>query len=243
MAPGAPHRFSPATLAFLRALRRNNDRDWFRARKDQYDRQVRGPMVATIERLAHEFERFAPELVASPTVSMYRPYRDTRFSADKRPLKTHVSAIFPCRGLGKHEGAGLYLEINPDEVLVAGGIYAAQGAVLQRLREHLAINHTQWRALVESPSFRRAFGRIHGESLTRVPRGFPGDHPAAEYLKLRQFLASRRYAPTFCCSPRFDSSVVRSFELLAPVMRFLNEPLLAAPRVMSPFSADGFAAV
>ena len=81
----------------------NNDRDWFRARRGEYDRVVRDPMVAVIEQLAIDFGRFAPEMVASPKASLYRVYRDTRFSADKTPLKTHVSASFRWRGLPKGE--------------------------------------------------------------------------------------------------------------------------------------------
>lgn len=228
MARDTSPRFSSATLAFLRALRRNNKSDWFRARKDVYEAHVRGPMAAVVERLASDFARFAPELIASPKVSLFRPYRDTRFSEDKRPLKTHVAAVFPCRGLAKHEGAGLYLEVNCERVLVAGGLHTPQTAQLQRVREHLAGNYLRWRALVESPSFRRSFGRIEGESLVRMPRGFQEDHPAADYLKLRQFLAFREYPAAFSTSARFYPAVARSFELLAPVIRFLNEPLLAA---------------
>ena len=226
-------RFSDATLGFLRALRRHNDRDWFRAHKDTYERHVRGPMVALVERLAADLPRFAPELVASERVSLYRPYRDTRFSQDKKPLKTFVSAVFPRRGLAKHQGAGLYIEVSSEHVLVAGGIYAAQTLQLQRLREHLAVDYVQLRALVESPSFRRLFGGIEGESLRRVPRGFQADHPAADYLRLKQFLMSREYPAAFCTSPRFYPTVVRLFEQLAPVIRFLNEPLLtAAPPIV-----------
>ena len=234
MASATSPRFTNATLTFLRALRRNNNSDWFRARKDIYEANVRAPMIAVIERLAADFARFAPEIVASPKVSMFRPYRDTRFSEDKRPLKTHVSAVFPCRGLARHEGAGLYLEVNCERVLVAGGLHTPQTPELQRLREHLADNYLEWRALVESPSFRRAFGRIQGESLARIPRGFPPDHPAAEYLKLRQFLAFREYPAAFCTSARFYPAVVRLFERLAPLIRFLNEPLLAAARPADP---------
>src|SRR5512133_257958 len=221
-------RFRSKTLAFLRALRRNNNSEWFRARKSDYETHVRGAMTAIVERLAEDFERFAPELIASPKTSLYRPYRDTRFSEDKRPLKTHVAAVFPCRGLAKHEGAGLYLEVNCDGVMAGGGIYAPQAPELQRLREHLAANYVRWRALVESPSFQRSFGRIVGDSLVRVPRGFPADHPAAQYLKRRQFLAVREYPAVFCTSPRFYSTIARLFEQAAPVVRFLNEPLLAA---------------
>lgn len=218
--------FSPKTLSFLRALKRHNDRDWFRAHREEYERSVRAPMVALVERVAGDLATFAPELVASPRVSLYRIYRDTRFSADKSPFKTHAAAIFPCRGLGKHEGAGLYIEVGPTRVLAAGGMYMPQTTQLQFVREHLASNFTQFRSLVEAPSFRKRLGPIEGEKLSRVPRGFPADHPAAEYLKLRQFLAGREFPPAFATSPRFYTMVVGVFRQLAPVIRFLNEPLL-----------------
>src|SRR3954466_9195974 len=113
--------FTPATLSFLRALKRNNDREWFKARKERYERDVKMPMLAVIEQLATDFKAFAPEIVALPKVSMYRIYRDTRFSADKTPLKTNVAASFPWRGLHRHQGAGLYFEVAPRRGGVWGG--------------------------------------------------------------------------------------------------------------------------
>lgn len=228
MAAALSPRFSNQTLAFLRALRRNNDREWFRARKDAYEEHVRGPMAALVERLAGDLARFAPELVATPKVSLFRPYRDTRFSEDKRPLKTNVAAVFPCRGLRKHQGAGLYVAVDCDTVIVAGGLHTPQPPELQRVRQHIAANYVRFRALVESPAFRRSLGGLQGESLKRVPRGFAADHPAAQYLKRRQFLGWREFPAAFATSPRFYATVVRSFEQMAPFIRFLNEPLLAA---------------
>src|SRR5439155_2898522 len=111
-----PSCFSPEALAFLRALKRNNRREWFKPRKERYEALLRSPMVAFIERLADDFRGFAPDLVASPKASLYRIYRDTRFSENKAPYKTHVAAVFPCRSLPKHQGAGLYFHISPDEV-------------------------------------------------------------------------------------------------------------------------------
>src|SRR5262245_21512567 len=126
--------FTPHTLKFLNALKRNNDREWFRARKDDYERHVREPMLTVIAQLAQDFQRFAPELVASPKASLYRIYRDTRFSADKSPLKTHAAAVFPWRGLARHEGAGLYFEIAPGWVWAGGGMYAPPPPQLLRVR-------------------------------------------------------------------------------------------------------------
>jgi len=224
--PGGFSGFSPSALAFLRSLKRNNDREWFRERKDQYERLIRRPMIELIERLAFDLQSFAPELEASPKASLYRIYRDTRFSDDKSPLKTNAAAVFPCRGLGKHEGAGLYFEIAPGWVWAGGGMYAPETSRLHLVREHIAANFGRFRAVVESPSFRRALGAIEGQRLQRVPRGFPKDHRAAEYLKLRQFLVGREFPPAFATSTRFYAGLLRVFRQVAPLIRFLNEPLL-----------------
>jgi uncharacterized protein (TIGR02453 family) len=219
-------RFPPETLKFLRALKRNNRREWFLAHRDRYERHVRQPMVEVIERLGEDFRGFAPDLVASPSSSMYRIYRDVRFSENKAPYKTHVAAMFPARGLPKHEGAGLYFHVSPDDVWVGGGMYAPQTAQLHAVREHIASNLKRFRAIVESPVFRRAVGRLEGARLQRVPRGFPKDHEASEYLKFRQVLAGRELPPSFATSPKFYAALLNVFRQVAPLVRFLNEPLL-----------------
>lgn len=218
-------RFTAESLKFLRGLKRNNRRDWFIARREAYDAHVRLPMIGIIERLAEDLRDFAPEVVADPKRSMYRIYRDVRFSENKAPYKTHVAAVFPARGLPKHEGAGLYFHVSPDEVWVGGGMYAPSTSQLQAVREHLASNVTRFRAIVESPGFRRVVGALEGERLQRVPRGFPKDHEAAEYLRFRQFLAGREFPPALATSPRFYASLLKVFREVAPVIRFLNEPL------------------
>jgi uncharacterized protein (TIGR02453 family) len=222
--------FSPRTVSFLRAIKRNNDREWFKARRETYEREVREPMIAVIERLAEDFRSFAPDLVASPKASLYRIYRDTRFSEDKRPLKTHAAAVFPHRALAKHEGAGLYFEIAPDGVWAGGGMYAPQTSQLVRVREHLAANHQRFRAIVESPSFKKRTGGLDGQKLTRVPRGYPADHPAAEFLKYKQFLAGQEWPAAFATSPRFYTSLLGAFKDIAPLILFLNEPLFSKDR-------------
>jgi len=218
--------FDPKALTFLRALKRNNDREWFKARKDEYERLLRDPMVALIEQMAAEFRTFAPELVATPKASLYRIYRDTRFSENKAPLKTHIAAIFPHRRLSKHAGAGLYVHVSIDEgVWVGGGMYAPETSQLQAVREHIADNHRRLRSIIEAPAFRRGVGALEGEKLQRVPRGFAKDHPAAEFLRHRQFLAGREYPLNFATDPRFYSTVVGVFRQMSPLVAFLNEPL------------------
>jgi uncharacterized protein (TIGR02453 family) len=220
-----PH-FPPAGLAFLRALARNNDREWFRTRKEDYERDVRAPMIAVLDRLDRDFREFAPELVASPKVSLFRIYRDTRFSADKSPFKTSIAAVFPHRDLPKHQSPGLYLEVNPKAVLVAGGVYAADTAQLHAIREHLAANLARFRSIVEAPAFIRATGGLKGERLQRVPRGFPPDHPAADVLRYRQWLVWQELPAALATTPRFYATVSRIFRASAPLVRFLTEPLV-----------------
>ena len=226
MTRGPAPRFPREALTFLRALKRNNRREWFLAHRDQYENSVRRPMLTTIERLAEDFREFAPDVVASPKDSMYRIYRDVRFSENKAPYKTHVAANFPTRRLPKHEGAGLYFHISPDEVWIGGGMYAPQTSQLQLVREHIASNVKRLRAIVESPGFRRVVGSLHGEQLKRVPRGFPKEHEAAEYLKFRQFLAGCQLPGSAATSPTFYATLLKVFLQVAPLTRFLNEPLL-----------------
>ena len=219
--------FTPRTLAFLRALERNNRREWFHARKDRYEAEVRAPMVALVERLAADFGEFAPDLVASPRASMYRPYRDTRFSADKSPLKTNVAAVFPHRLLPKHEGAGFYVEVAPHHVWFGGGMYMPSSASLHQVREHIAAGHERLSRIVGSAAFRRTFGELGGEQLQRVPRGFPSAHPAGAFLKYKQFLAGCERPAEFATSPGFYRALLAAFKTLAPLVEFLNEPLVA----------------
>jgi uncharacterized protein (TIGR02453 family) len=217
-------RFTARTLTFLRALKRNNDRDWFRARQEEYARHVRAPMLALIEQLAHDVKRFAPEIEASPR-SIYRIYRDTRFSDDKSPLKTQIAASFRWRGLPRGEGAGLYLEVNPGWVWMGGGFYAPETAHLVRIRQHIAEMHPELDRIVRAPAFRRAVGALDGERLMRVPRGFRADAPAAEYLKYRSFLAGREFPPAFATTAAFYPTLLQTYKAVVPLVRFLNEPL------------------
>lgn len=222
--------FPKEGLHFLRLLKRNNNREWFQQHKGVYETHVKAPIYNLIEALGHDFQTFAPELVASPKVSAYRIHRDTRFAKDKSPYKTHVAAVFPHGGLGKHQGAALYLHIDPSEMFVGGGLYMPLPEDLQVLRSRIAENPGGLERILEGASFRRMFGSLHGEQLNRVPRGFPADHPAAKYLKYKQFLASRTLEPDIVTTPRFYKTVVETFRGLLPFIRFLNEPIVAARR-------------
>ena len=217
--------FSPKTVSFLRSLKRHNDREWFRARRDQYDAHVHGPMVGVIEQLAQDFRRFAPELIAAPKQSLFRVYRDTRFSSNKKPLKTHAGAVFRTRDLPRPQGAGLYFEIAPGWVWIGGGMWRPEPPELVRIREHISDTWPEVRSITRSASFRRRFEELSGDALTRVPRGYRADDPAAAYLKHRQFYGGAEFPASLAYSQEFYPTLIATFQALMPLVRFLNEPL------------------
>jgi uncharacterized protein (TIGR02453 family) len=225
MAAPSP-RFSADTLKFLRALKRNNRREWFQAHRGDYEAHVRQPMIEIIERLADDLRPFAPDQIASPKVSMFRINRDTRFSDNKAPYKTNVAAVFPTRGFGRTEGGGLYFSISPDELWIGGGMHTPEPKNLLKVRQHISSHLKQLRAIVESPRFRKQFGGLQGEQLQRVPRGFDKTDPAADYLRHRHFIAGASLPAALATEPAFYKTLLQHFREVVPLVGFLNAALL-----------------
>src|SRR6188472_1660051 len=150
--------FTAKTLSFLRSLKRNNKREWFHERRDQYELHCRQPMTAIVERLADDFRSFAPEMLADPKVSLFRQFRDTRFSDDKTPMKTHIAATFPNRTLGRMNGAGVYFEIAPGWVWIGGGLWRPDASQLQLVREHIVDNRRRLDTIVKGARFKKIGG-------------------------------------------------------------------------------------
>jgi uncharacterized protein (TIGR02453 family) len=217
--------FPPECLQFLRDLKLNNRREWFQPRKQTYEEKVRGPMLELVAALGNEIAEFAPEMVTDPKKAVYRIYRDVRFSPDKSPYKAHIAAVFSPRGLQKHSGAGMYFHISVDEVLVGGGIYAPAPAELLAVRGHLAGHVDKLAAILRERQFRALFKEMTGEKLKRVPKGFRQDHPAADVLVYKQFLAGTLLPPDIVTTPKLFRELVKHFRVITPFLRFLNAPL------------------
>ena len=220
--------FTPATLAFLRALKRNNDREWFKARKDRYERDVKAPMLRADRAAGDRLQDVrAGDRRVAEGLALYRIYRDTRFSPDKTPLKTNVAASFPWRGLHRHQGAGLYFEVAPTWVWIGGGMYAPEPPQLVKVREHIADTWPEIQNLTRAQGVQDAdwgAGRCAADPCpTRLPGGF---HPAAEILRHKQFLAGREL-PAETATPRglLPARSSRRSRPIVPLVRFLNEPL------------------
>jgi uncharacterized protein (TIGR02453 family) len=222
--------FSAEGIRFLASLKRNNRREWFQPRKQVFEERVKGPMLELVGLVNTEMLRFAPDYVREPEDAIYRIYRDTRFSPDKTPYKTHIAAIFPRRGLGKHGCAGLYFSVAPEGVEVAGGVYMPDREELRLIREHLAQSHEEFRAIVRSRTLRQLLGEMQGDQLSRPPKGFCADHPAADLVRRKQWLYYVTLPPETATTPGLVTEIVKRFRAMMPFIEFLNKPLVANRR-------------
>jgi uncharacterized protein (TIGR02453 family) len=213
-------------IQFLKQLRRNNNRPWFEEHKGQYESFVKLPMQSLIAALKPYFERFAPEYDVNPKRSMFRVYRDVRFSKDKTPYKTHVAAHFVLRGKPKGiEGSGYYLHIEPGEVFIGGGIYMPGGDQIKKIRRAMWEQPDRFLSIIEERKFKRRFGELEGDKLKRVPRGYDPEPRLAESLKLKQFFVGSEWAESVCYKRSFVEKVAKAFEEATPLARFLNEAM------------------
>jgi uncharacterized protein (TIGR02453 family) len=167
--------FSRTALRFLSDLEANNDREWFQPRKEQYDQLLRDPMMRLVNAINRELAKDAPEYLTDPAKAIYRIYRDTRFSADKTPYKTHIGALLWDRRLDKNSAAALYFHLSAKEVLIAGGVYKPLPEVLLAIRQHIADHHERLRAILRRKAVREKLGELQGESLNRPPKGWCAD--------------------------------------------------------------------
>ena len=222
--------FPPEGLEFLRALKRHNRREWFQPRKHIYEEKLRAPMYALVTALNARMMKFAPDYIADPEKAVYRVYRDTRFSADKTPYKTHIAAVFPRRGMPRHAGAGLYLAVSPEGVEVAGGVYMPPPENLLAMRRHLLEHHQEYRRIAADRAARRLMGDIVGDQLSRVPKGFPADHPAADLVRHKQWYYDVLLEVGLATTPRLLPELVKRCRAMIPLVEFFNRPLLGPGR-------------
>jgi len=229
--------FSEATLRWLRALARNNRRDWFEAHRAEYDEHVRGPMADLVREMDVRMAAFAPEMTGDPKRSIFRIHRDVRFSADKSPYKTNVGCWF-FHGDGSSKvgqeahggGAGFYFHLQPGASFAAGGLWMPPRPALQRLRAALAADPRGFEKLVRAPKLVRRLGALSEEAmLKRAPRGYAEDHPAARWLRFQSFTLSRPIADAEVTGARLTRSLETDFTTLLPLVRWINGVLGLQP--------------
>ncbi|MEK7356369.1 MAG: DUF2461 domain-containing protein [Bdellovibrionota bacterium] len=210
-------------FAFLKKLKKNNDRDWFQPRKHEYEAKLKEPMLALIEQLGREMRSIAPEIRFTPK-SLLRIYRDTRFAKDKTPYKTHVAATFDMVGYPKSVSSpGFYLHVEPGEVYVGGGLYMPDSRQLKRIRYAIEQKSESFLAIVEDPQFKRFFGKLQGETLKRAPAGYSPEHPMIEYLKRKGFFVGKSFDESLIHSSKAVPKLVDAYTRIVPLTRWLRD--------------------
>ncbi|HEY7303479.1 MAG TPA: DUF2461 domain-containing protein [Bryobacteraceae bacterium] len=218
--------FPNEMATFFRSLKRNNRREWFQPRKDFFEEHVKRPMTELVEALNGDLVKFAPEYVSDPKKAIFRIYRDTRFSADKTPYKTHIACSFARSGAERLRAGGFYFSVSHDEVEVAGGIYHPAPDTTLAVRTHISENYEELRRLLAGKRRRALLGELQGDELTRAPKGFDPCHPAIDLIKKKDWILDVSLDPALATTPRLYSEIADRFRLMAPFVEFLNRPLL-----------------
>lgn len=229
--------FDAASLAFLRGLARHNRRDWFEAHRADFETHVREPLAGLVGEMDLRMANFAPEMVGDPKRSIFRIYRDVRFSSDKSPYKTHAAAWF-FHGDGSSKvgreahggGAGFYFHVQPGASFAGGGLWMPPRPALLRLRAAIAADPPAFESIVLAPALRRRLRGLSEEAmLKRTPRGWDDTHPAARWLRFQSFTVGRGLTDAQVTSGRLTAELEKDFRLMLPLVRWLNGVLGLRP--------------
>jgi uncharacterized protein (TIGR02453 family) len=215
--------FSPQAFTFLRELAENNNREWFAENKQRYEQRVRDPILRFIGDFGPRLAKISPRLVADARPSggsLFRIYRDTRFSRDKSPYKIHLGAHFFHESAKKAPNVpGFYLHVQPGECFAAAGIWHPEAAALAKVRDAIAAGGPEWKAV------RRSKLPIEGGSLKRPPKGYPSDHPFIDDLKRTDFVTSKRFTQSDLCRASFMNDFTDTCRTMSPLVKFVTQAL------------------
>lgn len=217
-------KINPALFDFLSDLKQNNNRDWFQVNKVRYENDVKEPLLTFIAAFAERAPEISTSIMALPRVSggsLFRIYRDVRFSKDKTPYKTGAGIHFRHkRGKDVH-APGYYLHLEPGDVFAGSGIWKPNTETVTKIRSKIAEHPDQWLAIIADKKFQKTF-TLGGDSLKRPPKGFDPEHPLIEDLMRKDYLASIILSEKIVCEPNFLDYYVDLCKIAAPFMEFLT---------------------
>lgn len=212
------------SLSFIKSLAKNNNKAWFDKHRDEYQvckEDFEEFVTALIGHMAKSEPEFA-ELKAKDAI--FRIFRDVRFSKDKTPYKAHLSAALS-KGGRKFAGAGYYIHIDPGKSMAGGGLWMPEAPLLKAVRQEIDYNFKEFKQIIGKPAFRKMFGDIEGDRLKTLPRDYNADNPAAEYLKMKSFVASHKFGDEDLTSKNLVKKVGDVFTTMKPFIDFMNRSL------------------
>ena len=225
--------FTPKAFTFLRGIAKHNRKEWFEEHRADFEREIKRPLALLVEDVDVHLATFAPEIVGSPKKSVFRIHRDVRFSKNKSPYKTHAACWFFHRDAGRgvgteavHGGAGFYFHIEPGKSFCGGGIWMPPRSAVHRTRQARGDDLEGCEEIVTGRGFRRRFGDLDTDGmLTRLPRGFAADHPAAAWLRYQSYTAWTDLTTEEVTSAKLPTTLARHFAAMTPFVRWLNAAL------------------
>lgn len=217
----------PEIFEFLKKLDKNNNREWFNEHKSEF-LAAKDNIAALTGYLISEIAKFDPAISGTlPEDCVFRIYRDIRFSKDKSPYKNNLGA-YMAPGGRKSMSPGYYIHFQPGQCFIAAGKHMPDPGELLKLRNAIAKNTSEFLKIVGAKGYKERFGELHGERLKAAPKGFPPDHPAIEYLKLKSFTAYREYNDDKVVITRdYSKLLAKDAKAMYPLVAFLRAALKA----------------
>jgi uncharacterized protein (TIGR02453 family) len=216
--------FAPATFRFLSELAAHNERDWFNANKARYLSDVQEPALQFVADFAPKLAKVSEHFVADPRPqggSLFRIYRDTRFSKDKTPYKTHVAMRFGHEAGGDVHAPGFYLHIEPGASYAGAGLWRPEAPLARQIRQAIVDDPVGWKKAAHGKAFLTRF-EPDGDSLARPPQGFDPNHPLIEDLKRKDFIGGTRLEDQLVTSDRLITEFAAITKTAAPYVAFLT---------------------
>ena len=216
---------TPELFLFLRELRENNTREWFNDHKVRYEQHLKEPLLDLIADFAPLLSGISPHFRAIPKVSggsLFRIYRDVRFSKNKSPYKTHASVHFRHEQAKDVHAPGYYLHIEPDNVFLGLGLWRPENSILTKIRSAIATDPELWEDILDANSFKNEFP-LQGESLKRPPKGFDPEHRYINDLKHKDFMGVAQITEEIALRPDVLPLIAQTWEKGSPFMSFLAE--------------------
>ncbi len=212
----------PATLKFLKDLKKNNNRPWFEGHRQQYD-LVKEDFLLLTQKIIEGIAVFDPPIAQlNAKDCTFRINRDVRFSKDKSPYKNNIAGYFNRNGK-KGSGAGYYLHIEPGKSFAAGGLWMPEPKDLSKIRQEIDYSFDDWKKIMGNTAFKKTFTEgVKGEALVRPPKGYEDSNPAIKFLKLKSFVVSKAFTDAEVQNKTFVKDVASTFKTMKPMVDFLN---------------------
>lgn len=214
------------TLQFLKAIKKNNNREWFEKNRPKYE-SAKQDYLQFVTEVLNGIKKYDSSLqFLEPKQCVFRIHRDARFSKNKDPYKTNFGASFS-RGAKKIDTAGYYFHLEPGACFIGGGFWFPMAPELNKIRQEMDYGFKEFKSIINEKKFKATYGGINEtDKLVRPPKGYEAENPAIEYLKLKNFTATMEISDADVLNKNLIKKVISSFETLSPLVHFLNKAIL-----------------